>query len=273
MCAHKIIRRYPEVDPPLVEAGAHLAETLYSRRTRDVEGNERELRAEISRSEGWMLRQLIRDDPSICRIVEVGCAMGVSSMFMASALAGRPGAAHVMIDPEQTRHWKSIGMENMRRSGHDFATFLVEPSELALPRLLAEGQRFDFAFIDGMHTFDHCLLDAFYCNRLVRVGGYIALDDIDANPLNKVVRYLSNYGHLEIVACVGRPHIGRARAALNAGKRVLGALARCLPRRWASEIFDDSVLRPDHTLGLDASLLVFRKTAEDTRPIEWYVRF
>ncbi|MBV9582345.1 MAG: class I SAM-dependent methyltransferase [Chloroflexi bacterium] len=50
-------------------------------------------------------------------------------------------------------------------------------SELMLPQLLAEGRRFDLAFVDGNHRFDGVFVDLFYLLRLVRPGGVIILDD------------------------------------------------------------------------------------------------
>jgi len=42
----------------------------------------------------------------------------------------------------------------------------------------AQGERIDFAFIDGAHTFDHVLVDFFYIDRMLNVGGIVAFDDV-----------------------------------------------------------------------------------------------
>jgi hypothetical protein len=52
-----------------------------------------------------------------------------------------------------------------------------EESQLALPRFLSEGRRFDLAFVDGNHRFDGVFLDLVYLGRLVRAGAIVFVDD------------------------------------------------------------------------------------------------
>jgi predicted O-methyltransferase YrrM len=84
---------------------------------------------------------------NVLRSIEIGCAYGVSSMYICDALAQRPGAVHVIIDPAQSSRFQRIGVGNLERCGYDFFRLIEEPSELALPRLWQAGERFDFALI------------------------------------------------------------------------------------------------------------------------------
>jgi hypothetical protein len=45
--------------------------------------------------------------------------------------------------------------------------FYHAPSDEVLPRLCAQHERFDFAFIDGNHRFDYVLVDFFYIDKLL----------------------------------------------------------------------------------------------------------
>jgi hypothetical protein len=54
---------------------------------------------------------------------------------------------------------------------------IEEPSHVALPRLLAEGVRLDFALIDGRHLFDFAIVDFFYVDQMLEVGGVLAFHD------------------------------------------------------------------------------------------------
>jgi hypothetical protein len=51
------------------------------------------------------------------------------------------------------------------------------PSFQVLPKLQADGLRIDFAFIDGCHTFDYAMVDFFYIDKMLRVGGVVVFDD------------------------------------------------------------------------------------------------
>ena len=53
----------------------------------------------------------------------------------------------------------------------------------------AQGERIDFAFIDGAHTFDHALVDFFYIDRMLNVGGIVAFDDLGFPCIEKVCRF------------------------------------------------------------------------------------
>ena len=64
-----------------------------------------------------------------------------------------------------------------------------ERSQIALPRLWAEGFVADAAFVDGSHTFHNVFLDLFYLRELVRPGGLLILDDCEHLSVGTAVRY------------------------------------------------------------------------------------
>ena len=73
--------------------------------------------------------------------------------------------------------------------------FHAEASEIALPRFLEEGRRFDLAFVDGNHRFDGVFLDLIYLGRLVRGGGIIFVDDFQFRAVAKATSFCtSNLG-------------------------------------------------------------------------------
>src|ERR1039457_3486186 len=167
-------------------------EIYQTRVVRDASGNEYELSSEVDSAEGDYLYRLISSDSSITRTLEVGCAFGLSSLHICEALRNRPGASHVIIDPKQTDVWHGVGVAQLERAGISFFNFIPEPSELALPDLLrSQPESFDLIFIDGWHTFDHTMLDMFYANRLVRVGGYIVVDDCNWKSVSAAISYSS----------------------------------------------------------------------------------
>ena len=59
-----------------------------------------------------------------------------------------------------------------------------------LPRLTAAGTRIQFAFIDGWHTFDHTLVDFFFIDRMLDVGGIIVMDDVGYPSIRRLCHFI-----------------------------------------------------------------------------------
>jgi|694.fasta_scaffold145898_1 predicted O-methyltransferase YrrM len=72
---------------------------------------------------------------------------------------------------------------------------LRHPQDSAMPKFLTK-KPFDFIFIDGWHTFDYTLVDMFYADRLLRIGGYLLIDDALHQGPSKAIAYSNkNYKH------------------------------------------------------------------------------
>jgi predicted O-methyltransferase YrrM len=128
--------------------------------------------------------------------LEVGFAYGVSTLFICEALArlAKP-ARHIAVDPFQSSQWKGIGLRNVTRAGYgEFVELREERSEIALPKLLGENTVLDVAVIDGWHTFDHSLVDFFYINKMLRIGGVVVLDDSTMRSVGRLVDHILTYG-------------------------------------------------------------------------------
>ncbi len=64
------------------------------------------------------------------------------------------------------------GVRAIREAGvEELVEQIHEESQLALPRLAAEGRSFDRALIDGDHRFEGVFLDLCFADRLVRPRG------------------------------------------------------------------------------------------------------
>lgn len=156
----------------------------------------------VRRTDGELLRSIV-GLTGARRTLEVGFAGGFSTMYICSQLQNVPGARHVAIDPNQSTQWAARGLENVRSAGfEDLLCFYEEPSYLALPRLLSEGNRIEFAFIDGWHTFDYALVDFFYIDRMMHPGGVVALHDPDLPAIASVCRYIESNRSYELLAWV-----------------------------------------------------------------------
>ena len=131
--------------------------------------------AGLPREHADVVRRLVREG-AFSRTLETGMAYGLSTLAICEALA--PDGSHIAIDPHQSTDWRSIGMLNVGRAGFSDRVRLVEArSDEALPRLLDEGVRIDFALIDGLHLFDATLVDFFLIDRMLDVGGVVVFHD------------------------------------------------------------------------------------------------
>lgn len=139
---------------------------------------------------GLALNQLIKNE-NLDRTLEVGMAYGLSTLFICQAHKDKGKGTHTAIDPYQTRAWKSVGLQNLKKSGLDnILRFLEAPSHESLPQLLTAKEKFDFAFIDGSHAFDYALVDFFYVDQLLVPGSYVAFDDLWSPAIRKVVSFV-----------------------------------------------------------------------------------
>lgn len=213
----------------------------------------------ITPAEGEMLARLVRElKPSVS--LEVGCAYGTSALFICDALAEVGAKKHYIVDPNQSTEWQGIGLENLQRAGHGQLVELRElPSLVALPQLLEEGVRLDFCFHDGWHVFDQTLCDFVYIDKMLRVGGLLAVDDCTWPSMRKFLRYVVTNRRYSVVECLDSPRSKRDAAA---------RLVRPLIRRLGG-LFKPELTQPDGLLQLrpGSRCVVMRKEAHDERTI------
>ena len=132
------------------------------------------------------------------RVLEVGLGWG----FSASCLLAAGSVDHTIISYEvgaQDTARESIALRNVQRFGRPRVIF--GSSDLVLPRLLSEGERFGLVLIDGNHTFDYTLIDAFYAIKLLVVGGVFLIDDLVYPQIQSVCDFIEkNLAHVKLVA-------------------------------------------------------------------------
>ncbi len=192
--------------------------------------------------------------------LEIGFAYGISALFICEALQKVKGRKHIIVDPSPFWSFEGIGYRNIQRAKYqNIIKFINAPSETALPDLIRQGIRIDFAFVDGWHTFDHALLDFFYINRMLNVDGVVVFDDADWPSISKLCRYVSRYPCYKIYASWP-------------AKQNSGVL------KVVSKTFLDLIQRQIKLLRQDLSILgrrciAFKKIKTDDRTFDWYSEF
>jgi predicted O-methyltransferase YrrM len=180
-------------------------------------------------------------------VLEVGMAYGVSSLVITAALEELGAGTLVSVDPYQSTDWGSAGVETLRRAGLSHRhTLIEEPDYLVLPRLCAEHASVDFVYIDGFHTFDYTLLDLFYADKLLRVGGVVGINDGGFVAVNKALRWFTShrrYRELDVGLPVrlgppvhGSPTLSR-KVARKLGRPTLRLVSRTAPRLAVGPLF------------------------------------
>ena len=233
---------------------------------RDEFGNEYKLHSGVDRFEGEFLFQLISSNPDICKTLEIGCAYGLSSLYICSALSNRDSVRHIIIDPFQYEEWHGVGIHNLQRANITFFELIEKPSEFFLPELAQhEAGTFDMVFIDGWHTFDHTLLDLFYANRLVKVGGYIVLDDCGVSPIAKAVSYMLKYPAYKLL---------NQRLTKKSSLRTIGDIIKTVfPPSIAGYILPRNLYDKYYIRTLYHSMVALKKVENDERSWNWFEPF
>lgn len=143
----------------------------------------------INSKEGKFITDVI-DKHELSNCLEIGMAYGISSFYILSV----KNTKLISIDPYQKEQWSNNGINLIKEFNFQKRHKLMEmKSYIALPKLLEKNQnKFDFIFIDGFHTFDYTLLDFFYSNLLLKINGYILIDDALHHGVNKCIEYIKN---------------------------------------------------------------------------------
>jgi len=230
-----------------------------------ADGQKVKAHSHISRQEGEFLQGIIDEaQPKVS--LEIGLAYGVSALFICDALARIPGARHIIVDPAQFdgQHWKGAGIHSLKEAGYgDMIEFHELPSHIALSRLETDGRQVEFAFIDGAHQFDYALVDFFCLDRILKVGGIVAFDDLWMPSVQRLCRYIVTNRSYTVFRYF--PGSSGKEGRVSRKRRMFQKAAN------ASEIIRKTIkpeyAKPeiDFTLGLPNQCIAFRKEAVDNR--------
>jgi predicted O-methyltransferase YrrM len=147
-------------------------------------------RVALPSSDGDALRDLLIAEDART-VIEIGLAYGASALAIAEALVscGTDDTHHVIVDAFQDR-FHDAGWHALSEVGlTERSTLLRERSQLALPRLIADGFVADAAFVDGSHIFHNVFVDLYFLRDLVTPGGLVVLDDCHWPSVATAVRY------------------------------------------------------------------------------------
>lgn len=201
--------------------------------------------------------------------VEVGLAYGISTLYMLEALALSGARKLIGMDPAQfDNFWRGGGLHNVIRAGHEnLYEFHENSSQQVLPALVARGERIGLGFIDGWHTFDHVLVDFFYIDQMLEIGGIVVFDDVGYPAIRRLCEFVITNRSYEIFGTVR--HASRPTMRQKAKGRVRELLLP-LYRTDQAPILESRAKLAQ--LG-DVYFLALRKSADDQRRWDHFVHF
>lgn len=139
-----------------------------------------------------LYRTVLRERPEV--VIETGMGQGVSTLAILCALS-QTGGRLISIDPyTDWKRGRDAALFAIRRAGYaDHHQFIEAGSEVALPRLLADGLRIQFGYVDGCHCFDHAFLDFYYLDSMLDPGKLLAFNNAGWPDVYAVIRYLQKH--------------------------------------------------------------------------------
>jgi predicted O-methyltransferase YrrM len=196
---------------------------MFSRgQVQDADGHFHDLHSHLgSELVEALYRAVVQYKPK--NVLEIGMAYGPSSLAILSALSQLgPGGRLTSVDPSQSTDWKGLGTLNVARAGlGDRHTLVEETDYRALPALLDQGLQFDFAYIDGWHTFDYVLLDFFYVDKLLSPSGVVAFNDCDYRAIDRVLKFVTTHRRYKEIDVGLGPNYTDRNVVRSFGRRVL----------------------------------------------------
>jgi predicted O-methyltransferase YrrM len=237
---------------------------IYTTQTVCDQGRSVPLHSHMSESDGRFIQDVIKT-VGATNTLEVGMAYGISTLFICEALESRSSNPHhIAVDPFQHSDWRGIGLGHVELAGFSpMVEFIEERSEFVLPRLLSNDCAIDVALIDGWHSFDQALLEFYYIDRMLRIGGAVIFDDADWPSQRKLLQYLASYPNYEVI---------RRQPPLMPS--LLGRIRKqAVKIPVVAQMLNPSIRRPAWDLGLQYRCVALRKTADDRRDMKWFEDF
>ncbi len=182
--------------------------------------------ASIPPSQGVQIRELIlRETPQ--RVLEIGCFIGISSHWIASALKEMGGGHLDSVDTfypkyPNRHHFSyladpySCATDAVKESGLADCIQFHRSDSVRFKRSLSPGDQYDFIFIDGDHTFDGVTRDFLTYFPHLRKGGIILLHDTNPKycgwdgPRRLIQDLLSDNPNVHVEEVETQPNFGMA---------------------------------------------------------------
>ncbi len=168
------------------------------------------------------LRLVSEKVDSSAKTMETGS--GLSTVFFAII-----GSEHVSVSPAPSEFSRILSYCKANDISTSRLMLIPEPSQEQLPKFDHAKSRLDLALIDGAHSFPLPIIDFYYLDRMLKVGGLLAIDDLAIPTVGMLYKFIRDEGAYELVA------IDSAKTALLSKK-----VETDHPEDWMAQHFNRS---------------------------------
>ena len=240
-----------------------LEKIFNTREFKNSKGETIKIHSETFRSQCVFLQDLIKQY-NFRNSIEIGFAYGTSTVAILEEITKNSGT-HTVIDPFQNKHWGGNGIDLVNQSGFSKDMIFIEDfSYSALPELLKSGKKYDFAYIDTTKILDYLVVDFFFLDKMIEVGGIISFDDVHFPGIRKLLRYLSQFPHYEVIGQY--PKNKKQNRSLKQS-----LFLKLFPKQINN--LRENISVSDFDLGVNANCIALKKISEDDRRWDWYTKF
>jgi hypothetical protein len=126
------------------------------------------------------------------RTLATGLGVGESAVAIATVHRRRSAGLHIAIDAAQTSVFGGEGLRQLSAAGLlQYVQHIEKVPEVALPELLRDGTEVDFGFILGPKSFEEAFLEFLYLDRMLTIGGIIAVSGVGAAEASALVEFIA----------------------------------------------------------------------------------
>jgi predicted O-methyltransferase YrrM len=181
-----------------------LIKELYATQKIEVQNGEtRDLQSVVRPYVGYLAYRIIKDN-NFSKVLEIGTGYGMSMLYMLEGLKNSKSEENKVltsVDPYQSGNeinyfghsWENGALISAYKSGlKKYLEFYELPSSQVIPIFYREHRAFDLIFIHGTILFDYKMLDIFYANKLLAVGGIVMIGGTTFPSDIKTQEYIEN---------------------------------------------------------------------------------
>ncbi|MFI5156436.1 MAG: class I SAM-dependent methyltransferase, partial [Chitinophagales bacterium] len=210
-----------------------------------------QIHSETSKKQCEFLQKIIIDN-KFKKSIEIGFAFGISTLAIIEEVV-KNGGNHLVIDKFE-KNWNNVGHDLIFQAGYTkYLEFHEEYCYVALPKLLGEGRKFDFAYVDSTKQMDWLLVDFFFLDKILTINGVIVFDDVEFPGVRKLLRYISQFPNYKVYDTypVSRRSSRWKRAA---------SILKFLPK--SNKYLKENILLSDFDLRINSGCVALQKLDE-----------